>query len=353
MKIVSIVGARPQFVKEAVIQKEIRKYPDIQEIVVHTGQHYDSNMSGVFFDVLNMRKPDYNLGIHGKSHARMTAEMMTALEEVILKEKPDIVVLYGDTNSTLAGALVCAKLKVPVAHIEAGLRQEPKDMPEEINRVLTDHVSTYLFTPSQTGVENLEREGITRNVHFTGDVMYDVYKEMEDSFDYSLLERMGLTRDRYMVMTLHRDFNVDNREILEGILSQVGRIAEEIPVVFPIHPHTRKNVEIFGLQKCLENITVTEPVDYLQLMGLTKYALKIITDSGGYQKEAYFAGKEACILMPDTSWRELVERGVNTLTDSRNLYEAALAKRTHTVKEGIYGDGHAGEKIMEILYGKK
>ena len=350
MKIVSIVGARPQFVKEAIIQKEIRKYPDIREIVVHTGQHYDSNMSSVFFDVLNMRKPDYNLGIHGKSHARMTAEMMTALEEVILKEMPDTVVLYGDTNSTLAGALVCAKLKVPVAHIEAGLRQEPKDMPEEINRVLTDHVSSYLFTPSQTGVENLEREGISGNVYFTGDVMYDVYKEMEDSFDDSLVETLHLTRDRYMVMTLHRDFNVDNQEILEGILTQVDRIAREIPVVFPIHPHTRKNVEAYGLQKLLENITVTEPVDYLKLMGLTKYALKIITDSGGYQKEAYFAGKEACILMPDTSWWELVECGANTLTDSGNLYEAALVRRAHTVKEGIYGDGHASEKILHVLH---
>lgn len=350
MKIISVIGARPQFVKEAVIQKEIRKYPDIQEIVVHTGQHYDSNMSGIFFDVLGMKKPEYNLGINGKSHAKMTAEMMVALEEVIQKEMPDVALLYGDTNSTLAGALVCAKLKVPAAHIEAGLRQEPKDMPEEINRVLTDHVSEYLFAPSQTGVNNLKTEGITKNVFFTGDVMYDVYKEMEDSFDDSLLEKLHLSRDDYIVMTLHRDFNVDNREILEGILTEVNRVAKEIPVIFPMHPHTRKSVEAFGLQNCLENITMTEPLDYLKLMGLTKYARKIITDSGGYQKEAYFAGKEACILMPDTSWRELVECGANTLTDSQNLYTVALAKRAHTVKEGIYGDGHASGKILDVLY---
>lgn len=350
MKVVSIIGARPQFVKEAVIQKEIRKYTDIQEILIHTGQHYDTNMSGVFFDVFNMRKPDYNLGIHGKSHARMTAEMMTALEEIVLKEAPDVVLLYGDTNSTLAGALVCAKLKVPVAHIEAGLRQEPKDMPEEINRVLTDHVSTYLFAPSQSGADNLKREGITKNVYFTGDVMYDVYKDMESSFDDSLLNVLHLSRDNYIVMTLHRDFNVDHKEILESILCEADRVAKEIPVVFPIHPHTQKNVEAYGLQSCMNNITVVKPVDYLKLMGLTKHALKIITDSGGYQKEAYFAGKEACILMPDTSWRELVKCGANTLTDSHSLFETVLAKRACTVKEGIYGDGHASSKIIEILH---
>ena len=280
----------------------------------------------------------------------MTAEMMAALEEVILKEEPDMALLYGDTNSTLAGALVCAKLKVPVAHIEAGLRQEPKDMPEEINRVLTDHVSKYLFTPSQSGVDNLKKEGITRNVYFTGDVMYDVYKEMEKSFDDSLLETLHLSQNNYIVMTLHRDFNVDHKETLADILTAANRVAAKIPVVFPIHPHTQKNVEAYGLQSCMKNMIVIEPVDYLKLMGLTKHALKIITDSGGYQKEAYFAGKEACILMPDTSWRELVECRANLLTDSHSLYEIALAKHSHTVKEGLYGDGHAGSKIIEILH---
>jgi UDP-N-acetylglucosamine 2-epimerase len=350
MKIISIVGARPQFVKEAIIQKEIRKYPDIEEIVVHTGQHYDSNMSGVFFDVLNMRKPEYNLGIHGKGHLEMTAKMMIELEKVMLKELPDIALLYGDTNSTLAGALVCAKLKIEAAHIEAGLRQEPKDMPEEINRVLTDHISNWLFASSQLGVINLGKEGISKNVHFVGDVMYDVYKEMEASFEYSLLEKLHLVQGNYIVMTLHRDFNVDNKEILESILSEVSRIAKELPVVFPFHPHTRKSVENFGLGSYLKDILVIEPIDYLNLMGLTKYALKIITDSGGYQKEAYFAGKEACILMPDTSWRELVECGANILVDSHNLYEAVFKKRSRNVEEGLYGDGHASEKILRVLH---
>lgn len=350
MKVLSIVGARPQFVKEAIIQKEINKYKDIEETVVHTGQHYDSNMSGVFFDVLNMRKPEYNLGICGKSHGEMTAEMMIELEKVILKERPDIVILYGDTNSTLAGALVCAKLKVKVAHVEAGLRQEPKDMPEEINRVLTDHVSHYLFVPSQSGIDNLKREGIFEKVFFVGDVMYDVYKEMECSFDDSLLEQLHLRPDNYFVMTLHRDFNVDRKEILESILSEVSRVTKEVPVVFPLHPRTRKKIEEYGLGTYLRKVIVTEPIDYLKLMGLTKHALKIITDSGGYQKEAYFAGKEACILMPDTSWRELVDCGANVLVDHNNLYETVLMNSNPCMKTGIYGDGHAAEKIIHILH---
>ncbi len=351
MKIVSVVGARPQFVKEAIIQKEIRRHADMQEVVIHTGQHYDSNMSGVFFDVLKMRPPEYNLGVHGQSHAEMTAKMMLELEKVILKERPDVVLLYGDTNSTLAGALVCAKLKIKTAHIEAGLRQEPKDMPEEINRVLTDHISSFLFVPSQSGMGNLKREGLSGKAFFVGDVMYDVYKKLESSFDESLLEELHLNRGGYVVMTLHRDFNVDKKEILKSILSEVSKAAEDIPIVFPIHPRTRKRVENFGFEAYLKHIKVIEPIDYLKLMGLTKHALKILTDSGGYQKEAYFAGKEACVLMPDTSWRELVECGANRLVDCNNLCEILLAKRIPCIKEGIYGDGHASEKIIRILNG--
>lgn len=349
MKILSIIGARPQFVKEATIQNQINKYPDIQEVVVHTGQHYDANMSGVFFDVLNMKKPDYNLGISSSNHGEMTALMMLELEKIMIKEKPNVVILYGDTNSTLAGALVAAKLKIKIAHIESGLRQEPKDMPEEINRQLTDRVSNFLFVPSKLGVDNLTREGITKNVFFVGDVMYDVYKHMESKFDYTINDELGLVKNEYIVMTLHRDFNVDNKEQLKEILTEVNRVSKEIKVIFPIHPRTKKRIEQFGLEENIRDILIIDPIDYLKLMGLTKYAYKIITDSGGYQKESYFAGKQACIIMPDTGWIELVIEGYNKLSSAATLYDDVFEISENNIIQDIYGNGNAAKEIIEIL----
>lgn len=349
MKILSIIGARPQFIKEAIIQSEINKHSDIEEVVVHTGQHYDENMSGVFFEVLNMRTPDYNLGISSSKHGEMTALMMIDIENILLKEKPDLVLLYGDTNSTLAGGLVASKLKIPKAHIEAGLRQNPKDMPEEINRQVTDRISEYLFSPSLLGVENLRKEGLTENVYFVGDVMYDVYKMMEPKFDYSLVKKLNLVPNEYFVMTLHRDFNVDNRESLEKILVQVNNLSKIKKVVFPIHPRTKKRIDDYNLSNLLNEIVVLQPLNYLELMGLTQNAFKIITDSGGYQKEAYFAGKEACIIMPDTGWIELVNNGLNKLVSYNDIYEKALAPNNYKFIHNIYGDGKSAEKIIEIL----
>ncbi|GLI19863.1 UDP-N-acetyl glucosamine 2-epimerase [Tepidanaerobacter syntrophicus] len=349
MKILSIVGARPQFVKEAIIQSEINKFDDIKEVVVHTGQHYDDNMSGVFFDVLDMRKPDYNLGISASKHGEMTGKMIIRLEEIMLQEKPDVVLLYGDTNSTLAGAIAASKLKIDIAHVEAGLRQEPKDMPEEINRILTDRISQYLFVPSNLGVENLKGEGITEGVFFTGDVMYDIFLKMKPSFDYVLMEKLHLKENQFIIMTLHRDFNVDIPEKLEKILKEVNRISKEIKVVMPIHPRTQKRINEFGLSHLITDITVIEPIDYLQLMGLTQNCYKVITDSGGYQKEAYFSGKQAVVIMPDTGWRELTDLGLNTLSDENNIYQNVMkAKKAEYIKD-IYGDGKAAEKIVSIL----
>ncbi|GAQ24561.1 non-hydrolyzing UDP-N-acetylglucosamine 2-epimerase [Tepidanaerobacter syntrophicus] len=349
MKILSIVGARPQFVKEAIIQSEINKFDDIKEVVVHTGQHYDDNMSGVFFDVLDMRKPDYNLGISASKHGEMTGKMIIRLEEIMLQEKPDVVLLYGDTNSTLAGAIAASKLKIDIAHVEAGLRQEPKDMPEEINRMLTDRISQYLFVPSNLGVENLKGEGITEGVFFTGDVMYDIFLKMKPSFDYVLMEKLHLKENQFIIMTLHRDFNVDIPEKLEKILKEVNRISKEIKVVMPIHPRTQKRINEFGLSHLITDITVIEPIDYLQLMGLTQNCYKVITDSGGYQKEAYFSGKQAVVIMPDTGWRELTDLGLNTLSDENNIYQNVMkAKKAEYIKD-IYGDGKAAEKIVSIL----
>lgn len=349
MKILSIIGARPQFVKEAVVQHEINKYRDIEEVVVHTGQHYDENMSGVFFDVLNMKKPNYNLGILSSKHGEMTGKMLIELETIMMNEKPDIVLLYGDTNSTLAGALAASKLKIKIAHVESGLRQEPKDMPEETNRVLTDRISSFLFVPSSLAVDNLKKEGILNNVFFTGDVMYDIFLKMKPHFDYSLIDELKLRENQFIVMTLHRDFNVDNPQKLSEILKDVNKIAKEIQVVLPIHPRTRKRIDEFKLNEYLSNVTAIHPIDYLKLMGVTEMCYKAVTDSGGYQKEAYFAGKQAVVVMPDTGWRELTESGLNVLSETDMIYNNVMNSKMVPYINNIYGDGNASEKIISIL----
>ena len=349
MKILSIIGARPQFVKEAIVQHEINKYNDITEVVVHTGQHYDSNMSGVFFDILSMRKPEYNLGVKASKHGEMTGKMLIELEEIMILEKPDIVLLYGDTNSTLAGAIAASKLKIRIAHVEAGLRQEPRDMPEETNRVLTDRISDYLFAPSKLAIENLEKEGMTRNVYFSGDVMYDIFLKMQPMFDYSLIAELKLKENEYIMMTLHRDFNVDNPVKLKRILEDVNRLSKEIKVVLPIHPRTKNRIQEFGYGHLTSNITVISPIDYLKLMGLTENCYKVITDSGGYQKEAYFAGKQACVVMPDTGWRELTDSRFNILTDEDRIYDNIINTKPVKHIKNIYGNGKAAEKIISIL----
>lgn len=352
MKILSIIGARPQFVKEAIIQHELKKYNDIEEIVVHTGQHYDENMSGVFFEALNMTKPNYNLGIVASNHGEMTGKMLIELEKIMINVNPDLVLLYGDTNSTLAGAIAASKLKIKIAHIEAGLRQEPKDMPEETNRVLTDRISSYLFVPSQLGIDNLKKEGITENAFFTGDVMYDIYLKMKPRFDYSLINELKLRENSYIMMTLHRDFNVDIREKIEKILNDVNKLSKEINVVLPIHPRTKKRINEFGLTDLLANVIIINPIDYLKLMGLTEMCHKVVTDSGGYQKEAYFAGKQAVVVMPDTSWRELTDTKFNILSEPNRIYDNIINSKPVSFVKDIYGDGRASEKIVSILRSK-
>lgn len=350
MKILSIVGARPQFVKEAAIQCALKQYEEITEVLVHTGQHYDANMSGVFFDVLSMKSPDYNLGISETLHGAMTGRMLIQLEQVMIKEKPDIVLLYGDTNSTTAGALAARKLKLQVAHIEAGLRQKkPKYIPEEANRVVTDHMSDFLFCPSQVAVNNLNKENIHEGVYFTGDVMYDIFLKMQPSFDYSMIDELCLDQDNYILMTLHRDFNVDNKDVLTKILIEISRIAKEIPVVYPLHPRTRKRIQEFGLEDLLSDLIITEPVDYLKLMGLTENCYKAITDSGGYQKETYFAGKRAAVLMPETGWVELINNDWNILAEPNDLYDFIYSKKSVQYQSNIYGRGNASEQILRII----
>lgn len=267
-RILSIVSARPQFIKEAIVGKALM-LAGVEEILVNTGQHYDANMSEVFFDGLSIKDPDYNLGIGSGTHAVQTGTAMIRLEEVILHEKPDFVLVYGDTNATLGGALVAAKLKIPVAHVEAGLRQHPKDMPEEINRVVTDHVSSLLFCPTKKVVENLESEGIRKGVHFVGDVMYDLFLKMKAQLKVpSSLKRFGLEEKRYILATVHRDFNTDNPDRLKTILSALDEITKETPVILPLHPRTRKAISTNGCEELVQRLQVVEPLPYHEMMAL-------------------------------------------------------------------------------------
>src|SRR5436309_4553250 len=279
VKIASVVGTRPQFIKAAPVSREIRQHHE--ETLVHTGQHYDENMSDVFFEVLDMPRPDYNLGVGSATHTRQTAEMMRGLEDVFEKEKPDLVLVYGDTNSTLAGALVASKMGRPLGHVEAGLRSFNRSMPEEINRVVADHLSALLFCPTQTAVDNLRREGITRGVHLVGDVMYDVaLANREAAKARDIGRRLNLRDGEYLLVTLHRPSNVEDRATLGRIVEALLRSGRE--VVFPVHPRTRKSLRAFGLWDSLQaKATLIEPVDYLDFTALLMSAAKVITDSGG------------------------------------------------------------------------
>lgn len=350
-KIMTVVGARPQVIKEAVFCGAIQKRDDLEEVLVHTGQHYDRNMSGVFFDILHIREPDYNLEVGSGRHGEMTGKIMIAFEEVVLKESPDVVVVYGDTNSTAAAALVAAKLHIPIVHVEAGLRQLPKNMPEEINRVITDHMASTLFCPSELAVQNLKAEGIISGVHNTGDIMYDLFCTMKSHFSYSLLKKHELKENQYAVLTMHRDFNVDEPEKLKKALGQIDKIARELPLIFPIHPRTRAKIGQFGLESLLTHAITIEPVDYLQLMGLVSSSRFVITDSGGLQKEAYFAEKRSVVVMEDTSWRELTENGWNVLARGAEIYDRCQQVKDSRVSYTplIYGEGNAADAMAEII----
>lgn len=350
-KILTIAGTRPQLVKIAAVSRVLRK--SFNEVLVNTGQHYDYNMAGVFFDELKIPKPDYDLGIGSDTHGRQTGKMLIAIEEVVEKEQPDAILVYGDTNSTLAGAIVASKLHIPLIHIEAGLRSFNKLMPEEINRIMTDHVSNILFTPTKVAVRNLLNEGITEGVYTVGDVMYDaVLYNMELAEQKYSLSNFGLSSKEYYLGTIHRAENTDSKDILKAILSSLSSLKDE--VYLPLHPRTKNKIEQFGLQYILEkakNIKIVEPVSYLEMLLLEKHAKAIITDSGGVQKEAYFMKVPCITLRNQTEWVETVEVGWNQLI---NPLMTDLANTLQNVKNGqpvdnLYGDGKAAYKITKIL----
>ncbi len=351
-KILSVVGARPQFIKAAPVSKALRQ--KFHEILVHTGQHYDSGMSDVFFRDLELPEPDVHLGVGSGSHAWQTGEMMVRLEKVVLEERPDLVLVYGDTNSTLAGALVASKLNCSLGHVEAGLRSYNRSMPEEINRVLTDRVSQFLFCPTQRAVENLRREGIEEGVFQVGDVMLDAAREFSRVADerVDILHRLGLHGRDYLLVTVHRAANTDDPARLRAIVEALLRV--QILVVFPIHPRTEKALTEIGLRETLReaaHVFDLPPVSYLENLQLERSAAKILTDSGGIQKEAYFFGVPCITLREETEWVETVEDGWNTLVgaDPNRILDAVARFAPSGPRREHYGDGHAARKIVDVL----
>lgn len=353
MKVLSVVGARPQFIKAAPVSRVLRQRH--QEFLLHTGQHYDYGLSAVFFEELGIPEPDVNLGIGSGSHGQQTGRMLMAIEEVLLAEQPDRVLVYGDTNSTLAGALAAVKLGIPVAHVEAGLRSFNRQMPEEHNRVLTDHCADLLFCPTQTAVDLLAREGITQGVHLVGDVMVDALRHnaalaRERS---TILARLGLRPRRYLLATVHRPYNTDVPENLRSIFAAFGEICRQTgePLVLPVHPRTRQALAAQQLEPPA-GVCLIEPVGYLDMLALEQSARLILTDSGGIQKEAYCFAVPCITLRPETEWVETVEAGWNVVVHAdRGAIVWAATERTWPSEEPppVFGDGHAAERIVALL----
>lgn len=365
MKLISVVGARPQFIKAAAVSRAIvahnKKFSDsaLEEKIVHTGQHYDENMSKVFFDELEIPQPDYNLGVGSGSHGEQTGQMLQKIENVLVREKPGCVIVHGDTNSTLAGALAAVKLHIPVAHVEAGLRSFNRRMPEEINRVLTDHISDLLFCPTETSVENLANEGISEGVYQVGDVMYDstlFYTKKSKRIEQKILERLDVQSKSYYLATVHRAENTNDTCRLANIVQALNEIATtDSPVILPLHPRTVACVDKCGL-KFVGNVKVIQPVSYLEVLVLEDNARTILTDSGGVQKEAYWFRVPCVTLRDETEWVETVELGWNSLVGAnQNAIIDAVRNADGCVSakwDPVYGDGYATARICKILLNK-
>lgn len=359
MKIVTVVGARPQFIKAAAVSRVMRKYAT--EIMVHTGQHYDNNMSDIFFEELDIPKPDYMLGVGSGSHAKQTAKMLISLEELYLKEKPDFVLVYGDTNSTLAAALAASKILIPVIHVEAGLRSFNRVMPEEQNRILTDHLSEYLFCPTQTAVEHLKNENITRNVYQIGDVMCDAVhfylSRVENVSRNVFMDKLcflfpwNRPIESWYIATVHRAENTENEDALREILNAFEAL--EFPVIFPVHPRIRNFIEHLMDRNRYQNICFVEPLGYLEMLFFTNNAVKVVTDSGGVQKEAYMMHRNVVTLRNQTEWVETLEGNHNILCGIKRECILQALKRTDidtSFHDSLYGNGDAAEKMCEILF---
>ena len=353
MKIVTVVGARPQFIKAAVVSHELRKKHT--EVLVHTGQHFDYNMSGQFFEELDIPEPDYNLGISGGSHAEMTGKMMMGVEEVLLKEKPDWLLLYGDTNSTLAGALAATKLHIPICHAEAGARTHCMTNPEEINRICTDHVSMLLLASTQSGMREMEKEGLSDRACLVGDPMYDAFirysrKKTPEEIELKTLDGgiVGVPAE-YYYLTCHREENTKDDRDLTEIFTAMERL--DAPTVYPVHPRNKQRAMRLRKEKGFQNLILTEPVGYLESICLVNHAKKIVTDSGGLQREAFFAGKKCVTILDFVCWPETMVGNRNALAAPKAEEILERLAEEQTIEEGYrpFGDGYAGEKIVGRL----
>ncbi|MBX9574770.1 MAG: UDP-N-acetylglucosamine 2-epimerase (non-hydrolyzing) [Caulobacteraceae bacterium] len=350
-RLLTVIGARPQFVKAAVVSAAFARHGGVEEILVHTGQHYDRNMSDVFFEELGLPTPAHNLAVGGGSHAQNTGRAMEGLEALITETRPDWVMVYGDTDSTLAGALAAAKAVVPLAHVEAGLRSFNVAMPEEVNRIVTDRLSNLLFAPSKLAMDNLEREGVPADrVRFSGDVMYDAVRVFGDVAlsRSTILTDLSLTRGGYVLATLHRKENVDDPVRLKGLLDGLAKAG--LPVVLPLHPRTRLRIAEQGLTPA-GNLRIIDPISYFDMLALQRQAALIATDSGGVQKEAFFHGVPGAVLRDETEWPELVEHGHNVIVgaDPDRIAAAILKPPVGRVPPDVYGDGQAADEIARVL----
>jgi UDP-N-acetylglucosamine 2-epimerase len=362
LKFVTVVGARPQFIKAAAVSRAIVAHngkktdSTFEEKIVHTGQHYDENMSKVFFDELEIPRPDYNLGVGSGTHGEQTGKMLQKIEQVLDREKPGFVIVYGDTNSTLAGALAAAKLHIPVAHVEAGLRSFNRKMPEEINRILADHVSDLLFCPTEVAVNNLSNEGISNGVYQVGDVMYDsilFYAKKAKTIEQKILDQLDLNSKSYYLATVHRAENTDDSDRLRSIFDGFNNISvPECPTLLPLHPRTKKKLSELGLV-CSDCVRIIEPVSYLEMIALEQNARVILTDSGGIQKEAYWFKVPCVTLREETEWVETVQSGWNIIVgaDDRSIINAISGadKLNDVCHKTLYGNGDASNRICEII----
>jgi len=343
-RIFTIVGARPQFIKAAALSRAIKNDSFFEETLIHTGQHFDTNMSEVFFQELDIPKPKYSLDIHGGPHGQMTGRMMEAIESILIEENPDAVLVYGDTNSTLAGALVASKLHIPVIHVEAGLRSYNRTMPEEINRVLTDHISDLLFCPTQTSIENLKKEGITRGVHHVGDIMYDatLHALTRIKGDKKLEEKFASLPDRFVFMTIHREDSTASLEVFQEVIdfAEEFSVNQDLKVVFPVHPRTKKLIETLP-HALNDRFILMEPLSYLETQFCLTKAQFVLTDSGGLQKEAYFHRVPCVTLRSETEWVETIEHGWNRLWTEPDYKERSMI--------ADYGDGNGASQMIDIM----
>jgi UDP-GlcNAc3NAcA epimerase len=357
MKILTVLGARPQFIKASAVSRRLREVDQVSEVVVHTGQHFDENMSAVFFRELGMEEPKYNLDIHGGNHGEMTGRMLIEVEKVILAERPSALLVYGDTNSTLAGSLAASKLHVPVAHVEAGLRSFNQQMPEEINRIVTDSLARWLFAPTRISVENLRREGVSSDrIFLVGDVMYDAALMHGSRASSQDLEKLtGHSGDKpFVLVTIHRAENTDSAERLQIIVEALSSLSREINIVWPVHPRTKRFLrDAPQLRELVDSLRIIDPVGYIDMVALQKNATIVVTDSGGVQKEAFFHRVPCVTLRDETEWVELVEAGWNRVVPPRNagriVSEVRLAIGTTGVDIEPYGKGDASERIVTAL----